>query len=328
MASIAAESASLPPWPKVTKWSLQRDELARAVEPAFAKKWKPGRAVEIMLNIVLAGPHQFHRRADLPGNPGRLGHEVVAQPPAEAAADARHVDGDVALGDAQGRRHQLGAGSWQLRRRPEHDLAVLKVRRAVLRLEADMGEERVGIGGFHDMRGALERGRDVAVAAQIGGRRFLRRARPRVWAKPSLLCAAVGPSSQVTSSFSRARLAAHQLFATMATPSLSPCGSPPGLASLALTMNASWTPGSALMASTLALATLPPNTGHFWNTAYSMPGTVTSMPNSGCPVTIFALSTPGIGWPMILKVFGSLSVTLGEVRHRQCRRLLPRARHR
>ena len=46
-------------------------------------------------------------------------------------------------------------------------------------------------------------------------------ARP-VWAKRSLLWAAVRPSSQAISSFSRARLAAHQLVATIATPSLTP----------------------------------------------------------------------------------------------------------
>jgi hypothetical protein len=35
-----------------------------------------------------------------------------------------------------------------------------------------------------------------------------------------------------------------------------------------------------------------------------------SMPKSGLPVTIFALSTPGIDLPMILKSFGFLSVTV------------------
>ena len=41
-----------------------------------------------------------------------------------------------------------------------------------------------------------------------------------------------------------------------------------------------------------------------------MPGTVTSMPKIGSPVTICGLSTPPIGWPMILKSFGSFSVTV------------------
>ena len=41
-----------------------------------------------------------------------------------------------------------------------------------------------------------------------------------------------------------------------------------------------------------------------------MPGTETSMPNSGLPVTMSALSTPDFQVPMILKSFGSLRVTV------------------
>ena len=75
-------------------------------------------------------------------------------------------------------------------------------------------------------------------------------------------------------------------------------------------MKACFTPGSLRISSTLALATFAPKTGDFSNTACSMPGTVTSMPNSGCPVTIFLLSMPAVNLPMILKSFGSLSVTV------------------
>jgi hypothetical protein len=41
-----------------------------------------------------------------------------------------------------------------------------------------------------------------------------------------------------------------------------------------------------------------------------MPGTVTSMPNSGLPVTIAGLSTPDTRVPMILKSFGSFRRTV------------------
>jgi hypothetical protein len=41
-----------------------------------------------------------------------------------------------------------------------------------------------------------------------------------------------------------------------------------------------------------------------------MPGTVTSMPKSGLPVTILWLSTPGMPLPMIVNAFGSLSFTV------------------
>src|SRR5208282_2373968 len=109
--------------------------------------------------------------ANLSRHPGCLGHEVVAEPPAEAAARARHVDGDIALDDTQGCRYELGAGPGILRRCPEYDLAVLILRCAVLRFEADMGEEWIRVGSFHDMGRALERRRHIAVAAQIGGRR-------------------------------------------------------------------------------------------------------------------------------------------------------------
>ena len=85
------------------------DKPARGVEAAL-EEVEPGRPIEIMLDVVLAVPEQLDRRAGLLGDPGGLGHEIVAQTPAEAAADPRHIDGDVALGDSEGRRNQLGAG--------------------------------------------------------------------------------------------------------------------------------------------------------------------------------------------------------------------------
>ena len=57
-----------------------------------------------------------------------------------------------------------------LRRRPDLDLAVLEVRRAVLRLERRVGDERIGVGGLDDLRGAGERGVDVAVLAAASAR--------------------------------------------------------------------------------------------------------------------------------------------------------------
>jgi hypothetical protein len=57
-----------------------------------------------------------------------------------------------------------------------------------------------------------------------------------------------------------------------------------------------------------------------------MPGTATSMPKSGCPVTIFALSTPGTGRPMIVKLFGSLSGTLPPHSRKVAARLAFRGR--
>ena len=72
------------------------------------------------------------------------------------------------------------------------------------------------------------------------------------------------------------------------------------------------TPGMRADLVEVALTTLPPNTGHFSKMAYCIPGTVTSMPKSGLPVTMAWLSTPGMGVPMMVKSFGSLSVTVAR----------------
>ena len=121
-------------------------------------------------------------------------------------------------------------------------------------------------------------------------------------AKPALLCPARGPSSHLTSSFWRADWACHQVSATIAIPLTRP-GSPgitpeisghvtcsrsragfgsPGFAAAAIsgrsTTNACFTPRSFLIWSRLELSTLPPKTGHFSYTAWSIPGSFTSMP--------------------------------------------------
>ena len=53
-ASIAAESASLPLRPKVTKWSRQGDQPAVVVDAAL-EEMEAGGAVEIVLHVVLRG---------------------------------------------------------------------------------------------------------------------------------------------------------------------------------------------------------------------------------------------------------------------------------
>lgn len=62
----------------------------------------------------------------------------------------------------------------------------------------------------------------------------------------------------------------------MATPPSRPLRSVPPS-----TTNAWRTPGRARTTSRFALATLPPKTGHFSNTAHSMPGSVKSMLKMG-----------------------------------------------
>ena len=230
-------------------------------------------------------------------DPGRLDHVVVGEPPAEAAADPRHVDRDVGLGDAERARDELPARLRVLGGRPDLDLAVLEMRGAVLRLERGVRDERIEVGGLDDLGRALQRGLHVAVVAQrpgaaaarsklggaareafaaLLGRRRLRPTSPRAcW---------------------RACCAAHQLSATIATPPSRPV-------ELAAALDHEGVPHAGQRLDSRRgsrTSTLPPNTGHFSKTAYSMPGTLTSMPKSGLPVTIAGLSTPAIGLPMIL----------------------------
>ena len=119
-----------------------------------------------------------------------------------------------------------------------------------------------------------------------------------------VLCFAVSPSLQVTLSAFRAVCACQKLSATMATPpSSSASAVPPS------TVKALSTPGMRRISSRFADFTLPANTGHFRKVAYFIPGTVTSMPKMGLPVTMARLSTPGIGVPMIVNSDGSFSLT-------------------
>ena len=115
----------------------ERDQLTVGVHAAL-EEVEAGRAIEIVPHVVFAGPQQLHRGADDFGDPGCLDHVVVAQPPAEATAGADHVDLDRGSRNAQRGRDQCRARGGILGRRPDLDLAVLDMRRAVLRLQIDV----------------------------------------------------------------------------------------------------------------------------------------------------------------------------------------------
>ena len=68
----------------------------------------------------------------------------------------------------------------------------------------------IEVGGLDDLGGALERGRDIAVVAERQCRAACFASSAACRAKPSLLCAAVAPSFQVTRNCWRAVRAAHQ----------------------------------------------------------------------------------------------------------------------
>ena len=77
--------ANFSPSPKVTKWLRQATSLPGGVDAALQEVEARG-PVEVVPHVVFARPQQLDRRAHLLGDPRRLDHVVVVQPPAEAAA--------------------------------------------------------------------------------------------------------------------------------------------------------------------------------------------------------------------------------------------------
>ena len=137
------------------------------------EKMKASRTIVAVSHVVLTRPQELHRRPGFARDPRRLHHVVVLQAPAEAAADARQVDGDVLRRDAHRPAHQFATGLRHLRRRPDLELAVLEMSRAVLRLKRGVRNERIEVLGLHHLGGRGERGVQVAVLAHhtVGGLR-------------------------------------------------------------------------------------------------------------------------------------------------------------
>ncbi|MEJ0047500.1 MAG: hypothetical protein WDN04_16320 [Rhodospirillales bacterium] len=94
---------------------------------------------------------------------------------------------------------------------------------------------------------------------------------------------------------SRAFFACQKLSATTATPSA--------------ICTTCFTPGMALALVASKLTTLPPMTGHCASDAYSMPGSLTSIPNPAVPFTFHGVSRRLVALPMIFQSPGSLSFT-------------------
>ncbi len=68
------------------------------------------------------------------------------------------------------------------------------------------------------------------------------------------------------------------------------------------------TPGIASARVASKLATVPPKTGQRWTVPTSIPGTLTSMPNTALPVTLSGVSSRGVPLPINLNWSGVFSV--------------------
>ena len=131
------------------------------------------------------------------------------------------------------------------------------MRRAVLRLERRVRDERIGVRRLDDLGGARSAWSTLP-STRSGNAGFCFESSCARCAKPRCSAARSGLRSTSTCSLPRAVCACHQLSATIATP-----GIRPRVSVVPSTTNAWRTPGSALIASRLALTTLPPKTGHF-----------------------------------------------------------------
>ncbi len=127
----------------------------------------------VVVKIIFARPQQFHRHANFLGDRGGFQHVIVGQAPAESSADAANVNRDIALRHFQQLRHLRASAGWRLAGRPEFQFAVPVMRQAVLRLQRRMRDERVGIRGFDDLGGGLQRFVSVAIGADRKTRRLL-----------------------------------------------------------------------------------------------------------------------------------------------------------
>jgi hypothetical protein len=118
-----------------------------------------------MMEIVFAGPQQLHRlTTDLLGDRRRFHHVVVRETPAKAPARAQQMDGDVAFFHAERVGDERAPLRGSLGRRPDFELPVPELCRAILRLERRVRDERKRVGAFDDLhRAVAERSFGVAV---------------------------------------------------------------------------------------------------------------------------------------------------------------------
>ena len=180
------------------------DDLA--VRQARGDRVAIDRAIDIVLDVFLAGPYHLHRPVDLLGDANGRDHHVGLEPAAEAAAEQMVVD-DHLLDRKPG-------GLRRLRLHPGHDLRAgpdfagirLDMNGGVQRLHRRMGEKRQLVGRIEPVAGRKALG-DVAFGFGDRAILFARGAQisPDVFRADGRVRALV----PVTTSASRPFLAAH-----------------------------------------------------------------------------------------------------------------------
>jgi hypothetical protein len=131
----------------------ERDEGATAVE-ACLEVMKTRGPVEVVPHVVGAIPQQLHGHAGALRYRGGLHGIVAGAAPAEAAAAASQMDGDVLRLYLKRARNHRSIAFWVLRRRPDLELAGGVRSSAVLRLERGVREKWIRVVGLEHLRSA------------------------------------------------------------------------------------------------------------------------------------------------------------------------------
>ena len=134
------------------RFNAQALQLALGVQCGFESRGVHG-AVKVVAHVFLAGPGQLHRLAARGlGHLDGLGNKVHLQTATKATAQQGDVHGHVALADARSFGGRVARRRWNLRRRPNFNLAVFDLGRAVHGLHGGVGQVRCGVAGFNGLR--------------------------------------------------------------------------------------------------------------------------------------------------------------------------------
>ena len=102
--------------------------------------------IHVVLDILLAGPHDFHWTVDMLGDLDGAGDVIGLQPPAEPSAEQMVVDHDLVQRQVRGLGHRRLGARHDLAAEPDLAAVLAQMNRAVHRLHRGVGEERHLVG--------------------------------------------------------------------------------------------------------------------------------------------------------------------------------------
>jgi len=138
------------------------DEVVLVVE-ASLEEVVSGGAVEIVANVVFAGPDDLDRSFQLAREESGFHGVILNETAAETAADESDMDLDVVARNVEGGGDGISGSAWNLRRRPDFAGVGSDGGDAIYRLHRGVGKEGDFVGGFDALRRAGVSFGEVAV---------------------------------------------------------------------------------------------------------------------------------------------------------------------